>query len=67
MSEDDRNEMLKLCLSDYLMMIENSFPLENARFLAFRDYELSQDEKDILMVQMLKIIEDKVGTLEVTK
>lgn len=63
MSKDDRKEMMTLCLNDYLMMIDNYFPLENARFLAFRDYELTSAEKDVLMVQMLKILEDKIGVL----
>lgn len=56
-------EKLKLALSDYLMMIENHFPLENARFIVVRDYNLNQEEQRLLGFQMLKVLEDKVRCL----
>ena len=52
--------MLKHCFMDYEMMITHSIPLEKARETVFEDYALTENEKDKLMVQMLKILEDKV-------
>lgn len=52
--------MLKHCFMDYEMMITHSIPLEKARKTVFEDYALTDAEKETLMVQMLKIIEDKV-------
>ena len=42
------------------MMITHYIPLEKARKTVFDDYALTENEKDKLMVQMLKILEDKV-------
>lgn len=63
MGGEDRKEVLKLALSDYLMMIESNFPLENARFIVFREYKLNEEEKKLLQTQMLKIVEDRVRLL----
>ena len=52
--------MLKHCLMDYQMMITHYIPLEKARKTVFDDYALTNAEKEKLMVQMLKILEDKV-------
>lgn len=45
------------------MMITHSIPLEKARKTVFDDYALTDNEKEKLMVQMLKILEDEVKTL----
>ena len=42
------------------MMITHHIPLAKARKTIFDDYALTENEKDKLMVQMLKILEDKV-------
>ena len=42
------------------MMITHYIPLKKARKTVFDDYALTDNEKDKLMVQMLKILEDKV-------
>lgn len=64
MSKEDRRKMMGYVLEDWIWRIESGIPLENARYLTFRDYELTTPEKELLMIQMLKILEDKVGVLE---
>lgn len=60
---EENKEKLTLALEDYLMMIENHFPLENARFIVMRDYELGLEEQKLLESQMLRVLEDKVRCL----
>lgn len=45
MGKDDRKKMMGYVLEDWLWRIETGIPLENARFLTFRDYELTTPEK----------------------
>ena len=49
---------------DYQMMITHSIPLEKARETVFEDYTLTENEKEKLMVQMLKTLEDEVRMIE---